>query len=176
MSSIDILNRTVNKSWRLWSEDQSDIAPIFEWIISSNGGTAIHDNVLLLGFKEEELEPTLVAKICRSQKYSWTLDSEYHRLVELLKCMGDEAIERLPKPIALENKENNHIFITNYLKGTNIKDLYNSNLNGNILKLKQFMVDAAKSLRFLNKMTATTINSGEWRGRRENEAGGGRKV
>ncbi len=157
---IDSINNLVRASWFEWRSDCNAVPHDFNWIVfSSNGGTALHDNILLFGFIEKEAQPVLVAKVCRLPENGWTLQAEYERLVELWQYLGDEAATRLPKPLALGKAENNNILITNYLSGQSLLGVAKSDLWENSSRLHELALDAAQSLKFLNEMTATPIES-----------------
>lgn len=79
----------------------------WHWVLKTNGAHAAHNNLLLFGFPNADrqqdagAQPALVAKICRTPRHSHTLQTEYIRLGQLWRALGERAAGRAPRPLAL---------------------------------------------------------------------------
>lgn len=159
-NTIDHLNRFVRRSWPERTNEDRIKSQEFSWVIfSSNGGTTLNDNVLIFGFPEKQLEPALVAKVCRLPENGRILQAEYERLVEAWKFLGAEAVNRLPRPLALEKAGQEHILVTTYLSGESLLEATRSSLWNNSARLRDFGIEAAQFLKLFNQVTAVPIGS-----------------
>jgi len=137
-----------------WGADKGALAPQTSWVYVANGGTAYLDNVLRFGFEDGKNNPIHVTKISRLPENSWMLRAEYDNLCTLWECLDDEAAERLPQPLALENVGKESRLLLSYVSGHSLGNTIRSAFWSGADNFLNLAIDAAKSLRLFHDRTA----------------------
>ncbi len=89
----------------------------WHWVLKTNGAHAAHNNLLLFGFPASHPQPALVAKICRTPRHSHTLQTEYVRLGQLWRALGERAAGRAPHPLILAQHGADLVLLMSYCPG-----------------------------------------------------------
>ena len=71
----------------------------FQWVCLANGDADFQDNVIFFGFDARAADPVLVAKVPRLVKNGWMLKTEHDHLVDLWDCMGNTAVDYVPRTL-----------------------------------------------------------------------------
>lgn len=147
---IDYLNTVVGNQWHTW---YSAKPPALDWLLLTNGGTALHDNVVFLGTPKGQRQPLLVAKACRWPEYSQTISHEFGQLTAVWQQLGDQAIGRIPRPLHLGQNGADHVLLTDFFAGSVFTNRLRVAAN-NLPTLTQLLQRAAVWLRLLHEQTA----------------------
>jgi hypothetical protein len=142
-------------------KDHPPFARPLQWVFFPNGSTSQDGSLMLFGFENEKPNPTLAVKVSRLLVNDWMLQNEYDRLVELWARLGDEAVYRLPQPLAMVSIKKQPTLITTYLKGVNLLRASQDAVWDNPKQMLALAVDVAQSLRDVMDRTATKLLMGE---------------
>ncbi|MGB8983919.1 MAG: aminoglycoside phosphotransferase family protein, partial [Anaerolineales bacterium] len=135
-------------------------APL-HWGILANGDADFHDNVIFFGFNDGQADPVLVVKVPRLVENGWMLRTEYEHLTELWNCIGEEAVHYVPRPYALVTLQDRPVLAISYVPGQSLTRLGRRSFWGNSDQVAALAVEAARTLRGLNRLTETPIQNGE---------------
>jgi len=130
---------------------------LLSWMILANGEAEPDDNVILFGFEAKNPIPVLVAKVPRLPKNEWMLKVEYDRLSDAWKCLGSEAASRLPEPLAFLRLQDQPVLVMAHVQGRSLLRTSQKNFWKDETLVRELFVDAARSLRELNDITASPI-------------------
>ena len=139
------------------------------WAALSNGDADFHDNVIFFGFDAKKADPVLVAKVPRQVENGWMLKVEYEHLVELWNCIGDQTASYVPKPYAMTIVQERPVLILSFVSGESLTRLSPKSFWRNSRKVVVLSKEAARSLRNLNRLTESPIESAELQGSRFSE-------
>jgi len=139
------------------------------WATLSNGDADFHDNVIFFGFDAKKADPVLVAKVPRLVENGWMLKVEYEHLVELWNCIGDQTASYVPKPYAMTIIQERPVLILSFASGESLTRLSPKSFWRNSRKVAELAKEAARSLRNLNRLTESPIESAERQGSRFSE-------
>ncbi|HXD09843.1 MAG TPA: phosphotransferase [Anaerolineales bacterium] len=128
------------------------------WLILTNGEAEPDDNIIVFGFEADRSLPTLVAKIPRSPKNAWMLQTEYDRLQDAWRCLGAQAPLRLPKPLAMLTLDDQPVLVMSYLHGVSLLRTSPSRFWRNNNQIRELFIDSARALREMNEHTATLVS------------------
>lgn len=131
------------------------------WTILSNGDADFHDNVIFFGFDGNQPDPVLVAKVPRLVENGWMLKTEYDHLVELWSCIGEDAESYVPKPYAMTTLQGRPVLMISYASGESLARLSPRSFWMDRKKVLALAVEAAHSLRDLNRLTEGPIENVE---------------
>lgn len=126
------------------------------WVSLANGDADFHDNVIFFGFDEMRADPVLVAKIPRLIENGWMLKTEYDHLVELWNCIGDQAVNYVPKPYALTTIQKRPVLMISYVPGESLTRSRKSFWEDKE-QVSALANEAARTLRDLNRLTESSI-------------------
>ncbi|MBI5296224.1 MAG: aminoglycoside phosphotransferase family protein [Chloroflexi bacterium] len=135
-------------------------APL-HWTILTNGGMDPHDCIILFLFEAQHSRPSLVAKIPRLPEDGRALQVEYERMTEVWGLLGDEAVFRIPRPIAMLNLEGQPALVLSYLPGESLLRASKRMVWEQPQQVYSLAVDAGKSLREVMDRIATPLAHGE---------------
>lgn len=116
---LDYLNELVDAKWPVWWQEP---APRLNWVLLTNGGSALHDNVVFLGIPVGQREPVLVAKACRWPDHNGTIRHEYRQLSAVWKQLGDKAQNSIPRPLHLGQVGQDAVLVTDFFSGEEMTD------------------------------------------------------
>lgn len=136
------------------------MAPL-RWILLSNGGADLNDNVIFLGFEHGRTEPSLTAKVPRLPQNTGVVCTEYDLLTDLWRLIGPNAARRLPEPIAIAVLGGHTVFFASYLQGEGLLQAAKRGLWRRPDRVLELALDAARCLRELNVGSATRLEEGE---------------
>jgi aminoglycoside phosphotransferase (APT) family kinase protein len=111
---ISYLTHLIDSHWQTWFDQP---APTVNWVLVSNHFDNVHDNVLFFGLRAGDIEPKLVAKVCRHPEYAGTIQDEYRGLQTAWEQMGHEAENRLPRPLTLGLYGKDVVLLTTFCRG-----------------------------------------------------------
>ncbi len=131
------------------------------WTILTNGGMDPHDCIILFLFEAQHSRPSLVAKIPRLPEDGRALQVEYERMAELWGLLGDEAVFRIPRPIAMLNLEGQPALVISYIHGESLLHASKRMVWGKPEQVHALAVDAGKSLREVMDRIAAPLAQGE---------------
>lgn len=146
---IDYLNTVVDNQWHTWYGTKP---PALDWLLLTNGGTALHDNVVFLGAPKGQRQPLLVAKACRWPDYSRTIPHEFGQLTAVWQQLGDQAIGRIPRPLHLGQHHADQVLLTDFFAGSLLTQQLRATTDP--AALTQLLQRAAVWLRLLHEQTA----------------------
>lgn len=111
---IDYLNELVAAEWHAW---WAEPAPSLNWVLLTNGGSALHDNVIFLGVPLGQREPALVAKTCRWPAHNGTIRQEFEQLTAVWQHLDQRASGVIPRPLHLGQVGQDLVLVTDYFTG-----------------------------------------------------------
>jgi aminoglycoside phosphotransferase (APT) family kinase protein len=103
----------------------------------------------------------LVAKVPRLIENGWMLKTEYDHLVELWNCIGPEAANYVPKPHAMTDLQERPVLVLSYVAGESLTRLSPRSFWRDKDKVSALSIEAARTLRRLNRLTESPIMSGQ---------------
>lgn len=147
---IDYLNDVVAQNWRNW---YPTAVPALEWLLLTNGGTALHDNVVFLGTPKRERQPQLVAKVCRWPGHNQTTAHEFEQLTAVWQQLGSQAPGHIPRPLHFGQRGADHLLLTDYFTGSTLTNRLRAAADS-MGKMVTLLQQAASWLRLLHERTA----------------------
>jgi hypothetical protein len=132
-------------------------APV-HWVMLSNGDADFHDNVIFFGFGHGQSDPGLVLKVPRLPENGGMLRTEYEHLAALWNCLGPRAAEYLPRPYALRTLQGMSVLVLSYIPGESLTRLSPKSFWADSTKVSALAVEAAETLRTLNRSTESPID------------------
>lgn len=157
---IDYLNGIIRATWQQWPAGLIEEPSSIQWVLVSHGQNGWHDNVLLFGLPAGRSRPALVAKVCRSPAYNWTLRAEHAHLVDLWEILGPEAEGRLPRPLALAERGADLALLMDFCPGRKLLGAARG-LWAEQPAVYALFVEAAGWLRHLHSRTASPDRAAE---------------
>ncbi|HEY3473219.1 MAG TPA: phosphotransferase [Anaerolineales bacterium] len=145
----------------VWEEGQQRLVSRVHWVGLGNGDADFHDNVIFFGFDEEHADPLLVAKVPRLKENGWMLQTEYDHLVDLWTCIGQAAVDYIPRPYAIHSVQDRPVLMISYVPGESLTRLSPKSFWGKSQSVLALATEAARSLRELNQLTASPIGAEE---------------
>ena len=136
---------------------QPRFAPPFRWVALANGDADFHDNVIFFGFDADQTDPVLVAKVPRLIENGRLLKTEHDHLVDLWTCIGEAAVNYLPRPYAITPVQDRHVLLISYIPGDSLTRLSPKTFWGNSKNVLALATEAARSLRELNRLTESPV-------------------
>jgi phosphotransferase family enzyme len=136
-------------------------SPPLQWVLLANGDADFHDNVIFFGFDEKQNDPVVVAKVPRLIENGWMLKTEYDHLVELWKCIGEEAVQYVPKPYGIAVLQERPVLVISYVPGESLARLSQRSFWGDSDQVSTLAREAARTLRDLNRLTERPIERDE---------------
>ncbi len=133
----------------------------FQWISLALSLPGFDENVIFFGFEARQIYPTLVAKTPRLPQNRQALQTEYDRLTEIWRLLGDEAEYCLQKAIALTTIQNQPVLITAFLQGKNLLRVFRKPFRSSSEDLLALAVETGRTLRRIVDRTATRLEVGE---------------
>ncbi|MEM7119299.1 MAG: aminoglycoside phosphotransferase family protein [Chloroflexota bacterium] len=121
---IDYLNNLVATEWQTWWPAwRAKPQPTLNWVMLTNGGSALHDNVVFLGVPLGARAPILVAKTCRWPAHNETIRQEFQQLTAVWQQLGKNAQDQIPRPLHLGEAGQHAILVTDYFTGQEMTGL-----------------------------------------------------
>lgn len=152
---IDYLNDVVAAHWRDW---YATAPPVLDWLLLTNGGTALHDNVIFLGTPPRARQPLLVAKVCRKPDYGHTIEAEFGQLTAVWQQLGQQAIGRIPRPLHLGRLGADPVLLTDFFAGPLLTDRLRLTAD-DPTALARLLQQAAVWLRLLHEQTVQPLRA-----------------
>ncbi len=139
------------------SNSRRPIKSDLNWLMLSNGAADLNDNVIFFGFEGHNAEPSFVAKVPRLPANGWIAQTEYDRLVDMWRLLGDDAPQRLPEPVAIFEVGKQRILIISYVHGEGLLFSAKKRLWHDPAQVLDLSLDVAHSLRELHDRAAVKL-------------------
>ena len=137
------------------------VSPPLRWVSLANGDADFHDNVIFFGWSRQQADPVVVAKVPRLVENGWMLKTEYDHLMELWACLGEQAVNYIPRPYALASIQERPVLMLSYIPGESLTRLSPKSFWNDREKVAGLAREAAQTLRVLNQLAERPIQSGE---------------
>jgi len=141
----------------LGGRDHELFSSPLQWVILSNGDADFHDNVIFFGFDEKQTDPLLVAKVPRLIENGWMLKTEYDHLTELWNCIGEKAVNYVPRPYAMTTLQDRPVLMISYISGESLTRLSRRSFWGDSEQVSALAGEVARALRDLNQLTESPV-------------------
>jgi hypothetical protein len=129
----------------------------FQWVCLANGDADFQDNVIFFGFDAGAADPVLVAKVPRLAKNGWMLKTEHDHLADLWDCMGNTAVDYVPRVYGLSSIQDRSVLMISYVPGESLTRLTRKSFWADPRQVTALARQAARTLRALNGMTARPV-------------------
>ena len=129
----------------------------FQWVCLANGDADFQDNVIFFGFDAGAADPVLVAKVPRLVKNGWMLKTEHDHLADLWDCLGNTAVDYVPRVYGLTSIQDRSVLMISYVPGESLTRLTRKSFWAHPRQVTALAMQAARTLRDLNGMTARPV-------------------
>ncbi len=131
------------------------------WLMLSNGAADLNDNIIFFGFEGNNIEPSFVAKVPRLPSNGWIVQTEYDRLVDMWRLLGEDAPLHLPEPVALFDVGEQRVLVISYIRGEGLLFSAKKKLWHDPERVLELSLDVARSLRELHDSAAVKLEDHE---------------
>ena len=129
----------------------------FQWVCLANGDADFQDNVIFFGFDAGAADPVLVAKVPRLVKNGWMLKTEHDHLADLWDCMGNTAVDYVPRIYGFTSIQDRSVLMISYVPGESLTRLTRKSFWADPRQVTALARQAAGTLRAVNEMTARPV-------------------
>lgn len=144
----------LSRAGRAWKQP-------LRWVLLSNGGADLNDNVIFLGFERGAREPSLAAKVPRLPSNGRLTRMEYERHLEIWNLLGADAARRLPEPLALVEIGGQAALLISWAPGEGLLHSPRRGLWRDSPRLLALAREAARSLREVHDRASKPLEAGE---------------
>lgn len=131
------------------------------WLMLSNGAADLNDNVIFFGFEGNHAEPSFVAKVPRLPANGWIVQTEYARLVDMWRLLGEDALLHLPEPVALFDVGEQRVLVISYVRGEGLLFSAKKRMWHDPALVLELSLDVAHSLRELHNRAEVKLEDHE---------------
>lgn len=131
------------------------------WLMLSNGGADLNDNVIFFGFEGFNPEPSFVAKIPRLPSNGWVVQSEYAHLNEVWERLSPNAAKFIPEPIALLQVGEQQVLVISYVHGEGLLYSAKEQFRQKPERVQALSQEVASSLRRLHDKISIPLKKDE---------------
>ena len=129
----------------------------FQWVCLANGDADFQDNVIFFGFDAGAADPVVVAKVPRLVKNGWMLKTEHDHLADLWDCMGNTAVDYVPRIYGFTSIQDRSVLMISYVPGESLTRLTRKSFWADPRQVTALARQAAGTMRALNEMTARPV-------------------